>query len=133
MPKLSDLINTEINKDTIKIQGVSIPVMFTMETFNYVQAGYGKSYPVFERDLNQMLTAAGGKVKVGNREMKIMYSLIYGMVKTAGTDCTMQEIRGGIPIQDLQDIFQTVLDIFQEQDFQQKDIKKFRQSKEKKS
>lgn len=132
MPKLSDLINTKINTEQVTIQGVSIPIMFTMETFNHVVDSYGKPYRMFEQDLNRMLSQKDGKVRVGNQEMKIMYSLIYGMVRTGGTSCTLKEIRGGIPIGDLQEIFQKVLDVFNEQDFQQKDINRLRQSKQKK-
>ena len=61
-----------------------------------------------------------------------MLALIYGMVRSGGTECTLQEIRGSIKVTELQDIFQKVLDIFNEQDFQQKDIDRLRQSKSKK-
>ena len=131
MPKLSNLVNTNLNSETISIQGVQIPIMFAMETFNYVQQAYGKSYKIFENDLNKML-GKEGKVNVGTKEMKIMYSLIYGMVRSGGTECTLQEIRGSIKVTELQDIFQKVLDIFNEQDFQQKDIDRLRQNKSKK-
>ncbi|MGI6154438.1 MAG: hypothetical protein ACOYEB_00620 [Enterococcus lemanii] len=132
MAKLSDLIDTGINTEVVKIQGVNIPIMFAMETFNHVQNAYGKPYKVFEQDLNRMLMKKGGKVQLGNNEMKIMYALIYGMVRTGGTDCTLQEIRGGTPIGDLQEILQKVLDVFNEQDFQEKDMSRLKRSKEKK-
>ena len=132
MAKLSDLINTGINTEVVRIQGVEIPIMFAMDTFNYVQSAYGKPYKIFEQDLNRMLMKKGGKVHLGNNEMKIMYALIYGMVRTGGTECTLQEIRGGTPIKDLQEIFQKVLDVFNEQDFQIKDMNRLKRSTEKK-
>lgn len=131
MPKLSDVIDVNINKNTVSIQGQPIPILFTMDTFNHVQKAYGKSYPIFERDLNKMLKD-GGKVQAGNNEIKIMYSLIYGMIVSGGLECTLDEVRGGIPITDLQDIFQKVLDIFNNQDFQKNDLAKLKQGDKKK-
>ena len=41
MARLSDLVNVNINLNKIKIQGVDIPVIFTFESFPYVEESYG--------------------------------------------------------------------------------------------
>lgn len=131
MPKLSDLIDVGINRNTVSIQGAAIPILFTMETFNHVQEAYGATYSVFEKDLNKMLSKRE-RLRLNAKEMKVMYALIYGMIVSGGTDCTLEDIRGGIPIGDLQEIFQKVLDIFQNQDFQKSDIERMKQGDSKK-
>ncbi|RPF55444.1 hypothetical protein [Aquisalibacillus elongatus] len=40
MAKLSELVN--VNRDTIKIQGVDISIIFTFISFPYVEETYGK-------------------------------------------------------------------------------------------
>lgn len=127
MAKLSDLVNVNINRDTIKIQGVDIPVIFTMKSFPYVEEAYGKPYHLFEKDLNRMLQK--GKVRLGKKEIKLMSALIYAMVRSGGTECTPQELEGAVPIQDLPDIFQTVLNIFNNQMFQKSDMEKIKTEK----
>ncbi|KLV26212.1 phage protein [Niallia circulans] len=127
MARLSDLVNVNINRDEIKIQGVSIPVIFTMKSFPFVEEAYGKAYHIFEKDIHKMLTT--GTVVLGKKETKLMYSLIYAMVKSGGTDCTPYELENSIPIADLEGIFQTVLDIFNRQNFQTEDMEKIKTEK----
>ncbi|MED3792124.1 hypothetical protein P4571_06705 [Niallia alba] len=127
MAKLSDLVNVNINRDTIRIQGVSIPVIFTMKSFPFVEEAYGKAYHIFEKDINKMLV--NGTVILGKKETKLMYALIYAMVKSGGTDCTPYELENSIPIADLEGIFQTVLDIFNRQNFQKEDMEKIKTEK----
>lgn len=127
MAKLSDLVNVNINRDTIRIQGVSIPVIFTMKSFPFVEEAYGKAYHIFEKDINKMLV--NGTVILGKKETKLMYALIYAMVKSGGTDCTPYELENSIPISDLEGIFQTVLDIFNRQNFQKEDMEKIKTEK----
>lgn len=127
MAKLSDLVNVNINKDTITVQGVKIPVIFTFKSFPYIEEAYGKSYEVFEKDINRMLEK--GKVVLGKNETRLMNALIYAMVKSAGTDCTPYEIETAIPIGDLPGIFQTALNIYNNQNFQRSDMEKIKQEK----
>lgn len=127
MAKLSDLVNVNINRDTIQIQGVKIPVIFTMKSFPYVEEAYGKPYHIFEKDLNRMLQK--GKIRLGKNETRLMSSLIYAMVRSGGTECTLEEIEGAIPLSDLPAIFQTALNIFNNQHFQKEDIEKIKTEK----
>lgn len=127
MAKLSDLVNVGLNRDTIKIQGVEIPVMFTFTSFPFIEESYGKSYEEFEKDMNNMLV--DGKVILGPKETKLMQCLIYSMVRSGGTDCTIEEIEGSIPLSDLPAIFQVSLDIFNNQNFQIEDMEKIKQEK----
>lgn len=127
MAKLSDLVNVNINRDTIKIQGVEIPVIFTFESFPYVEEAYGKAYHVFEKEINRMLEK--GRLTLGKNEIKLMNALIYAMVKSGGTDCTPHEIKNSIPINDLPAIFQTTFNIFSKQDFQIEDMQKLKKEK----
>lgn len=127
MAKLSDLVNVNINRDVIQIQGVDIPVIFTMKSFPYVEEAYGKPYHIFERDLNRMLQ--NGKVILGKNEIRLMSALIYAMVRSGGTECTPKELEGAIPLSDLPRIFQTVLSIFNNQMFQKEDMDKIKTEK----
>lgn len=127
MAKLKDLVNVDINRDNITIQGVSIPVIFTMKSFPFIEESYGKPYRVFELDLNRMLRK--GQVRLGKNETRLMYALIYGMVRAGGTECTPKELDGSIPISDLQGIFQTVLNIFNNQHFQKEDMAMIKEEK----
>lgn len=120
--KLKDLINININRDSISIQGVKIPVIFTMEAFAYVEEAYGASYVQYEKDLNKLLKA--GQVSVGKKELKIINALIYGMVRAGGTETTPEELESAIPLSDKPAIFQSVLNIFNNQIFQASDVHK---------
>lgn len=127
MAKLSDLVNININRDTIKIQGVAIPVMFTFKSFPHIEEVYGKTYAAYEKDLNDMMI--DGKVILDKKAIKIMNCLIYAMIKSAGTDCTLYEIENAIPVSDLPAIFQTTLNIFNNQNFQNSDMEKIKSEK----
>lgn len=127
MAKLKDLVNVNINRDVIKIQGVDIPVIFTFKSFPYLEEAYGKPYHVFEKELNQMMKK--DKVRLGKRETQLMYALIYAMVRSGGTECTPKELEGAIPLTDLPNIFQVILPIFNRQIFQPKDANKIKTEK----
>jgi hypothetical protein len=127
MARLSDLVNVNINRDKIRVQGVDIPVVFTMRSFPFVEEAYGKPYHLFEKDINRMLQK--GEVNLGKNEVKLMHSLIYAMVKSAGTDCTPGEIESSIPFGDLPAIFQVALDLFSNQHFQVEDAEKIKTEK----
>lgn len=127
MARLSDLVNVDINRNKIKIQKVEIPVIFTMDSFPYVEEAYGGDYHVFEKELHGMM----GKehFSLGEKEIKLMSTLIYAMVRSGGTECTPEEIKNSIPIYDLPDVFKVVIDIFQGQTFQHSDMEKIKQEK----
>jgi len=127
MTQLRDLVNVNINVNTINIQGVSIPVIFTFESFPYVEESYGKEYHEFEKEMNDMLKK--GQFSLGENEAKLMRSLIYAMIRSGGTECTPREIKNAIPLYDLPDIFQVVFQIFSGQTFQNSDMEKLKQEK----
>ncbi|GGE58635.1 hypothetical protein [Priestia taiwanensis] len=127
MARLSDLVNVNINRNVIKVQGAEIPVIFTMESFAHIEEAYGKKYHVFEKDLHKTMTKKN--IVMGKSETKIMYALIYAMIRTAGTECTLEEIKGAIPLNDVPGIFQATLDIFNNQNFQQSDMEKIKKEK----
>ena len=127
MAKLRDLVNVDINRDTIKIQGVEIPVIFTFKAFPFVEEAYGKPYHVFEKDLNNMMKK--GHLKLGKNETRLMSSLIYAMVRAGGTETTPTELESSIPVSDLLGIFTVVLRIFGDQQFQAEDMEKIKEEK----
>jgi hypothetical protein len=127
MAKLSDLVNVNINRDSVTVQGVSLPVVFSMISFPYVEEAYGKPYHQFEKDMHRMMKK--GQVVMGKNEMRLMRALIFAMVKTGGTDCTPHELEGAIPPNDLPGIFQTALNIFNNQTFQVEDAEKIKSEK----
>ncbi|MCQ6530581.1 hypothetical protein [Bacillus mycoides] len=127
MARLSDLVNVEINLNKIKIQEVDIPVVFTFESFPYVEESYGKPYHEFEKEMNDML--GKDQFSLGENEAKLMRSLIYAMVRSGGTECTPTEIKNAIPLYNLPDIFRVVFEIFNGQNFQRSDMEKLKQEK----
>ena|SRR5690625_673766 len=127
MAKLSNLVNVNINRNVIKIQDVEIPVIFTFKSFPHLEDAYGKPYHIFEKDLNRMMKK--GRVELGRNETKLIFALIYAMVRSGGTDCTVHELEGAIPLQDLPGVFEVILPIFQNQIFQVSDSKKINSQK----
>ncbi|ANY29977.1 TPA: hypothetical protein ACGXMH_004552 [Bacillus mobilis] len=127
MARLSDLVNVNINVNAIKIQKVEIPVVFTFESFPYLEEAFGKPYHEFQKEMNDMLET--GTVTMGKREIRLMYILIYTMMRTGGTECTLEEVKGSIPLNDLPGVFQSVFEIFNNQDFQDEDMEKLKQEK----
>ncbi|MFG5713838.1 hypothetical protein ACFJXE_07815 [Enterococcus faecalis] len=120
MAKLRDLVNVNINVDYLEIQGEKIPIMFSMSALDYIQEAYGKPYPIFEKDLNQMLQK--NQVTLRGNELKIIRSLMYGMVRAGGTECTIKELEGAIAINEIVSAYETVMDVFVNGNFQQKDL-----------
>lgn len=127
MARLRDLVNVNINQDTIKIQGVDIPVLFSFKAFPFLEQAYGKPYHIFEKDINKMLEKKN--VTMGRNESKLMNALIYAMVRAGGTECTPKELEASIPLTDLPNIFQAALNIFNNQYFQATDSQKLKQEK----
>jgi hypothetical protein len=127
--RLSDLVNVNINRDTIKVQGVDIPVVFTLTAFAYVEEAYGEPYPVFEKDLYRMLEK--GKVKLGVKEIKLINTLVYAMIRCGGTEAIFEEVETAIPPSDLPEVFKKVLGIFNNQNFQRGDMAKIKSGKKK--
>lgn len=127
MARLSDLVNVNINRETIMIQGVEIPVIFTMESFPYVEEASGKKFHEFQKEMEDMLK--DGEVVMGEREIKLMRILIYAMMRAGGTDCTLEEVKGSIPTMDLPNVFQSAINIFNKQNFQIEDMEKLKQEK----
>lgn len=131
MAKLSDLIDVNINRDVIQIQGVEIPIMFTITSFAYVEEAYGEPYKAFEENLNAILQKGKGKVRLGENEVRYINTLIYAMIRSGGTEATFQEIESSIPPGDLPSIFKKVLSVFNNQNFQISDANKIKSSKKK--
>ncbi|MCU5687089.1 hypothetical protein OCB18_05075 [Bacillus cereus] len=127
MARLSDLVNVNINVNTIKIQKAKIPVVFTFESFPYLEEAFGKPYHEFQKEMNDMLET--GTVTMGKKEIRLMYILIYTMMRTGGTECTLEEVKGSIPLNDLPGVFQSVFEIFNNQDFQAEDMEKLKKEK----
>lgn len=120
MAKLRDLVNVKANVDVILIQGVEIPIMFSISALDFIQECYGKPYPQFEKDLNTMLKQK--QIYLRGNELKLVRSLIYGMVRAGGTECTPNELEGSIPIHEINNVYETVLTVFNSGNFQQKDL-----------
>lgn len=120
MAKLRDLVNVNVNVEHIEIQGEKIPIMFSMSALDYIQEAYGKPYPVFERDLNNMMKQK--QVTLRGNELKLIRSLMYGMVRAGGTECTIKELEGAIAINEIVSACETVMDVFMNGNFQQKDL-----------
>lgn len=92
MARLSDYgIHVEDLKNSavVTIQGIEFPIAFTMETMEYIADIYNGDYSQFEADTNAMLAKKDGKISSANltpSDLKIMRSLIYGMLRTGGLE-----------------------------------------------
>lgn len=128
MAKLSDLINVNINRETIDIQGVEFPIIFSFIAFPYIEEAYGKEYTDFEREMREMLEDEKG-LRMGRKEIRLMRVLIYAMLRAGGTETTMEELEGAIPVPDLPGIFQKALDIFSRQQAQKEDMERIKTEK----
>lgn len=122
MAKLSDLVNIGINKDVIKIQDAEIPISFGMDAMEYIAEAFGGDYAFFEEEFNEAM--GQGSVALTPSSLKLGRALIYGLVRSGGTECTPQELNASIPISQIPDIFEKCLDVFNNQNFQGEDLKK---------
>ncbi|EAG8700717.1 hypothetical protein CHT76_08385 [Listeria monocytogenes] len=127
MAKLKDLVNVNINRDVIYIQGVPLPIAFTMETFAHIGDNYKGGYTKFEKDMNKMLNNKTAKLNSSN--LMIMRLLVYGMVRSGGTETTIEELEGSITPGELVDVYKKALSIFVDQNFQSEDNKKIKSGK----
>lgn len=127
LAKLKDLVNVNINRDVIQIQGADIPIKFTMETFAHIGDNYEGGYTKFEKDMNKMLSAKNTELIGGN--ITIMRLLVYGMVRSGGTECTLEELEDSIVVNELVSVYQKALSIFTGQNFQSKDMKRIKSGK----
>lgn len=136
MAKLEDLVNTGKIGKTITLHGigkdggdVELPVMFTMGTLDYVAEAYGKSFAQFEKDMNKMM---GKPILMKGKELKVLNALIYGVVRSGGTETTSDELARIIPFGDMNSVTQTVMDVFNASYFQSKDVGKLKDNDQKK-
>jgi len=123
MAKLADLLPKAGSAKTITIRGVEIPVAFTMLSMEYVQEAYGKSFSQFQSDFDKILTRKSA-TKMGPKELKLVNSLIYAMVRTGGTETTPEELMNAIPFSDLQNVYGKVMEVFNADFFQPEDSEK---------
>lgn len=123
MARLSDLINVENNLRHITVQDAKIPIHFGMDAMEYIADIYEDDYSVFEQDLSTEFTGKN-KVEASRKNMKIIRALIYGMVRSGGTECTPEELHRSIPFSQLPGVYETCLNVFMEQNFSVDDLKK---------
>lgn len=122
--QISDLENTSM----CTIRGKEFPVSFTMETMEYIADIYGGDYAQFEADMNVMLKKSNGRITSANlaaSDLKIMRSLIYGMLKTGGLDESSETIFKFLGMgKDVLTVYANCMEIFTHQAFQVEDLKK---------
>lgn len=123
MARLKDLIDVNLNMNVVTIQDTPIPIHFGMDAMEFIADVYGEDYSVFERDLSNEFV---GKtvIKASRTNMKIIRALIYGMIRSGGTECTPNELQRSIPFGDLPKIYEECLKVFMSQNFDAGDLKK---------
>lgn len=136
MAELSELIDTGRTNNAITLHGigkggsdVELPVMFTMGTLDYVAEAYGKSFAQFEKDMNKMM---GKPILMQGKELKVLNALIYGVVRSGGTETTPDELARIIPFGDMTSVAETVMAVFNASYFQSKDVAKLKDVETKK-
>lgn len=130
MARLRDLVNVDLGTDVIQVQEAEIPVSFGFDAMEYIADFYTKEqgseddadYSDFENELNWMRSL--DSVKLNGKTLKIMRALVYGMVRSGGTECTPRELNSAIPFSQIPDVFQVCLALFDKQNFQGEDLKK---------
>ncbi|MBE9390332.1 hypothetical protein [Vagococcus salmoninarum] len=123
MARLKDLVNVDLNTDFILVQDTQLPINFGMDAMEYIADIYGEDYSVFEKDLNEEFTGKES-IKATRKNMKIIRALIYGMVRSGGTECSPKELQNSIPFSQVSNIYQICLDVFMSQNFEEQDLKK---------
>ncbi|MBO0467933.1 hypothetical protein JZO73_10360 [Enterococcus plantarum] len=133
MAKLSDygiIVDDLTNSQTVTIQGHDFPIVFTMETMEYIADIYGGDYSKFEDDMNVMIEKSNGEINSKNLtapDLKIMRALIYGMLKTGGLDESPSTIFKFLGMNSsVLEIYAVCMEIFSDQSFQVEDLKKSR-------
>lgn len=131
MARLSDYginINDASNVRNITIQGHEFPVVFTMETMEYIADIYGGDYSIFETDMNSMLQKKQNQITSGNlsaSDLKIMRALIYGMLRTGGLEESPGTIFKFLGMNgEVLSAYAACMEIFADQTFQVEDLKK---------
>lgn len=131
MARLSDYgiyVDDLKNSAVVTIQGIEFPIAFTMETMEYIADIYNGDYSQFEADMNAMLAKKDGQISSANltaSDLKIMRSLIYGMLRTGGLEDDPESIFKFLGMnRDLLGIYGVCMEIFTNQAFQADDLKK---------
>lgn len=121
MAKLSDLVKL---RDTtfLTIQGTKVPADFTFDSIAAIEEVYGKKYTDFERDLNALLKKK--RITSEPKTLKIVWSLVYGLLIGGGTETTYEEMNRAVPFKDIPNIVAEAMEILSQQDFQATDQKK---------
>lgn len=116
------------NSRNVMIQGHEFPVVFTMETMEYIADVYGGDYSQFENDMNSMLKRKENQINSSNLtagDLKIMRALIYGMLKTGGLDESPDTIFKFLGMNgEVLSAYAACMEIFADQTFQVEDLKK---------
>lgn len=116
------------NSRVVNIKGYDFPVVFTMETMEYIADVYGEDYSKFENDMNLLINKSDGEINSRNltpADLKIMRSLIYGMLRTGGLEEDPQTIFKFLGMNgDVLQAYGACMEIFSNQKFQVEDLKK---------
>lgn len=116
------------NSRNVMIKGHEFPVVFTMETMEYIADVYGGDYSQFEDDMNSMLKRKENQINSSNltaSDLKIMRALIYGMLKTGGLDESPETIFKFLGMNgEVLSAYAACMEIFADQTFQVEDLKK---------
>lgn len=131
MARLSDYginVNDASNVRNVTIQGHEFPVVFTMETMEYIADIYDGDYSIFEKDMNDMIKRSGGRIVASAlkaTDLKIMRALIYGMLRTGGLEESPEVIFQFLGMNnDVLSAYAACMEIFADQTFQVEDLKK---------
>lgn len=135
MARLSDYginIDDASNSRKVIIQGHEFPVVFTMETMEYIADVYGGDYSQFESDMNSMLRKKENQINSGNlsaSDLKIMRALIYGMLRTGGLEESPGTIFKFLGMNsEVLSAYAACMEIFADQTFQVEDLKKIEEA-----
>lgn len=131
MARLSDYgfdIDGLDNTGKVIIRGQEFPVVFAMETMEYIADVYNQDYSIFEKDMNDMLRRAEGEITSRNLtsdDLKIMRALVYGMLRTGGLEETPEAISRFLGMSnEVLTAYSQCMEIFAKQTFQVEDLKK---------
>lgn len=132
MAKLIDLIPevSDENQEFIELPSkngpVRLPIRFTMQTMDYISHAYGAPFVKILKDIEKMDTK--GENAIDSRMIRLMKALIYGVVRSGGTETTPNELADAIPISLMEEIFEKAMALFEKNYFQEEDTRKIKEN-----
>lgn len=131
MSKLTELLpDLAQDENYIEIVGIHIPIKFNMMTLSYIEDAYGKPFGEMEAKLKEY---DGDSNSLNADMVKLMSAMLYGVVRTGGTETTVDELMSAFPsLDETISAFDKVSVLFEKSYFQTEDTNKLKDGEDSK-